>query len=106
VLLSPGFARAGAPWHAWALFLAYGAFYGLTEGAEKALVADLAPASRRGAAFGFYHLTVGVAALPASVLFGLAWDRLGAPAAFTLGSALAGAAAVLLLGLRGRRVER
>jgi MFS family permease len=97
-----GFARAGAPWQAWALFLAYGAFYGLTEGTEKALVADLVPAARRGAAYGLYHLAVGLGALPASLLFGLLWDRLGAPAAFTCGAALAAAAVVLLVGLRGR----
>lgn len=92
-----GFARAEAAWHAWALFAVYGAFYGLTEGTEKALVADLVPADRRGAAFGAYHLAVGLGALPASVLFGLVWERLGAPAAFGLGASLAGAAAALLL---------
>jgi MFS family permease len=97
-----GFARATGPWQAWALFLAYGAFYGLTEGTEKALVADLVAPERRGAAYGLYNLAIGLGALPASVLFGLAWDRLGAPAAFTIGAALAAAAAVLLVGLRGR----
>jgi MFS family permease len=44
-----GFAAAGAAWHAWALFAVYGLVFGLVEGAEKALVADLAPAARRGA---------------------------------------------------------
>ncbi len=93
-----GFAAARAPWHAWALFAAYGVVFGLTEGAEKALVADLAPSARRGAAFGWYHGAVGAAALPASLLFGALWERYGAPAAFRTGAALAGAALLVLLG--------
>jgi len=35
-----------------AIFLVYGFYFGFAEGTEKALVADLAPASRRGFAFG------------------------------------------------------
>jgi len=87
------FGRAHAPWHAWALFAVYGVFFGLTEGVEKALVADLVPADRRGAAFGFYNLAIGLGALPASLLFGALWDRRGASTAFAFGAALALAAA-------------
>jgi MFS family permease len=84
-----GFARAGVAWHAWALFALYGVHFGLVEGAEKALVADLVPADRRGTAFGWYNLAIGLAALPASVLFGIVWTRFGAPTAFGMGSVLA-----------------
>ncbi|MES2525007.1 MAG: MFS transporter [Gemmatimonadota bacterium] len=92
-----GFAFATAPWHAWALFGIYGVVFGLTEGAEKALVADLVPVLRRGTAFGWYHAAVGVAALPASLLFGVLWDRYGAPVAFASGSAIAILAALAFL---------
>jgi len=91
-----GFGHAAAAWHVWALFGVYGVFFGLTEGAEKALVADLVPAARRGAAFGWYNLAVGLVALPASLLFGLVWQRAGATVAFTMGGALALAAAAWL----------
>lgn len=94
-----GFALAGEHWHAWALFVVYGTYFGLTEGVEKALVADLAPAHLRGSAFGLYHLAVGLAALPASVLFGLIWQQAGAGVAFGFGAFLAIAAAVLLMTL-------
>jgi MFS family permease len=94
-----GFAFATDAWHAWVLFLAYGAYFALTEGPERALVADLVPADRRGAAFGWFNLTIGLAALPASLLFGLIWDARGASAAFLFGSALALAAAVALVPL-------
>jgi MFS family permease len=100
-LVYAGLAAAASAWHVWALLLAYGLFFGLTEGAEKALVADLAPAERRGAAFGWYHLVVGLAALPASLLFGVLWDRYGAPAAFQVGAALAVAASFVLLATAG-----
>ena len=58
------FGRATSAWQAWALFALYGIYFGLTEGVEKALVADLVPAARRGVAFGWYNLALGLGALP------------------------------------------
>lgn len=95
-LVYAGFALAGAAWQAWVLFSVYGLFYGLTEAPEKALVAALAPEGARGRAFGAYHFTVGIVALPASLLFGMLWDAFGAATAFYAGAGLAAAAAVLL----------
>jgi MFS family permease len=80
-----------------ATFLVYGLYYGLTEATERAWVSDLVPPHLRGTAFGAYNATVGVAALPASVLFGWIWKASGRPAAFLTGSGLALAASVLLL---------
>lgn len=91
-----GFARADAAWHAWALFAAYGLYYALTEGVEKALLADLAPAGARGGAFGWHAFSVGVGALPASLLFGALWQAAGPVAAFGLGAALAATSSLLL----------
>ena len=92
-----GFALASAAWHAWALFVVYGIVFGLTEGTEKALVADLVPAARRGTAFGWYNLAIGIGALPASLLFGQLWNRYGSPVAFVTGASLALAASCALL---------
>ena len=89
-----GFARANAVWHAWALFALYGLFYAMTEGTEKAFVADLVPSARRGAAFGWYNLAIGLGALPASLIFGAIWDRIGPETAFLFGASLALVAAV------------
>jgi MFS family permease len=91
-----GFALASREWHAWALFATYGVVFGLTEGTEKALVADLVPAAQRGRAFGWFHGAVGLAALPASVLFGTVWDVWSAGTAFVMGAIVALAAALLL----------
>jgi MFS family permease len=98
-----GFAAATSPWQAWALFLVYGFFYGMTEAPEKALVASLAPPALRARAFGSYHFAIGLAALPASLLFGFLWQAVSPQAAFGTGAALALLAALLLpLALPGR----
>lgn len=102
-LVYGGFAFANSQWHAWALFMVYGIYFGLTEGVEKALVADFAPADLRGSAFGLYHLTVGFGAFPASLLFGLVWQKFGAAMAFGMGAGLAMLASVMLMGLAVRK---
>ena len=98
-----GFAFVSGPLQAWGLFAFYAVYYALTEGAERALVADLAPAHLRGRAFGAFHASVGLAALPASVLFGLWWKLFGPRAAFLIGAAIAVAATAALLAFRIRR---
>jgi MFS family permease len=90
------FGWATAAWQAWVLFAVYGFFYGATEGTEKALVADIVPHTRRGSAFGWYNLAIGLGALPASLIFGAIWDRAGAPTAFVFGATLALIAALLM----------
>jgi MFS family permease len=90
------FGAATTAWQAWALFAAYGIFYAMTEGTEKALVADIVPRARRGSAFGWYNLAIGLGALPASLIFGAIWDRAGASSAFMFGATLALTAALMM----------
>jgi MFS family permease len=94
-----GFAVASSEWHAWILFVIYGLMFGLTEGAEKALVADLVPATRRGTAFGWFNFAIGIAALPASLLFGVVSDRVNPSAAFMMGAAFATVATIGLIAM-------
>lgn len=101
-----GFAFAVNAWQVWGLFLVYGVFFGATEGTEKALVADLAPADRRGLAFGWFNAVSGLAALPASVGFGWVWQRFGPEWAFGMGAAIAGAATLLFVLVVESRVGR
>jgi predicted MFS family arabinose efflux permease len=79
-----------------AIFLAYGLYFGFTEGVEKAWVADMAPVSARGTAFGYYNGVLGVGGLGASLLSGYLWTRYSPHVAFLAGAALALAATVLL----------
>ena len=67
------------------LFAAYGAYIALTEGVEKALVADLAPAHLRATLIGLHASLVGIGLLPASLLAGALWTTIGPAAPFALG---------------------
>lgn len=78
------------------LLFFYGLYYGLTEGAERALVAEMAAVTDRGRAYGWYHGAVGLATLPASLMFGIFWAWFGPDRAFFFGAFLAAAAVVLL----------
>jgi MFS family permease len=96
------FAMVSEPTVLIVLFLAYGIYFGLCEPSEKALVADWAPSSLRGTAFGYYNLVVGLGALPASLLFGFVGQTWGYPAAFVMGASFAGLASVILFCVKKR----
>ena len=92
-----GFAFVSREVSVWILFLIYGIYFGLSEGAEKALVADLVQPEQRGTAYGLYNLALGIAVFPASLLMGMIWDWKGPTAAFLISAALGATAAALLL---------
>jgi MFS family permease len=94
-----GFAAASSAHAVVALFALYGLFHALTEGSERALVADLAGEATRGRAFGLFHAVTGAALLPASLLTGVLWQRFGGAAALGTGAALAAVAALGLVAL-------
>ncbi len=97
-----GFAFVSGPGPMWGLLGFYALFYAMTEGAERALVADLAPAHLRGKAFGAFHASVGLASLPASIFFGLWWKAFGPRGAFLIGAGIAVIATAALLAFRLR----
>lgn len=94
-----GFSFAYARWQIVALFLAYALYHGLAEGAERAIVADMAETGARGRAFGLYHGFVGVAALPAGLATGLVWDAVGPGWALGMNAAFAALASLFLASL-------
>jgi MFS family permease len=89
-----GFAAAVQAWQAVTLFMVYAVFYALTEPAEKTIVTQLVPAEQKGRAFGWFHLCIGLAALPANLMFGTLYV-VHPFLAFGLGALLAGLACVL-----------
>jgi MFS family permease len=97
------FALATTAWEIWALFLAYALFYGLTEPAEKTLVANLVAGERKGLAYGWFHFAIGIATLPSSLIFGVLYQAFGAFVAFAWGAALALVAVVMLARVKGQR---
>lgn len=83
-------------WPLYPLFAFYGLFMAATEGAEKALVADLAPSPLLGTAYGWFNLTAGLMLLPASLLFGWLWQTFAPETAFGFAAGCALLAALLL----------
>jgi MFS family permease len=107
-----GFSRATSGWHAWALMVVYGLYYGLTEGVAKAFVADLVPEDRRGTAYGLFNAAIGLMVFPASAIAGLLWQGagrwsgFGASAPFMFGAIMSLFAALLLALLPGFAARR
>lgn len=76
-LIYLGFALAQRGWQVWLFYGLYGLYYAANEGVARAFIADLVPDARRGTAYGLYNATVGLMALPASLLAGLLWQGVG-----------------------------
>jgi MFS family permease len=97
-----GFALAKTSWHVWALYAAYGVYYGLAYGTAKAMVADIVPETLRGTAYGTYNAVLGILDFPASLIAGVLWqgvgkwEGFGPSAPFIFGGALALVAALLM----------
>jgi MFS family permease len=80
----------------WSVSIFYGLCAGMSEGAERAIISDYASPRERGTAFGWYHLMVGIAAIPAGLLFGSIWQFHSAAAAFFFAGGIAALSALLL----------
>jgi MFS family permease len=80
-----------------ALYALYGLFLAATEGVEKALVADLAPSTRQGTAFGWFNMVTGFCLLPASIIFGWLYQDISASTAFMFSGCCAFGSALLML---------
>jgi MFS family permease len=85
------------------LFAVYALFYAFTEGTEKAFVADLVVDEKRGTAFGLFNFSIGLGALPASLIFGFLYsyfDKVipgyGGTVAFGFGATIAIISMILL----------
>lgn len=96
---------ANGPVIVWVLFLVYAAVLALTEGAERALISDLAPAAQKATAFGWYHMLAGLLALPGALFFGALWQWWGKTVAFGCAAILTAIATGALLAAY-RRAER
>jgi MFS family permease len=105
-LVYAGFAFVDSAQQAWALFIIYGVYFGLSEGAEKALVADLVPAGKRGTAFGLYNLAFGITVFPASLLIGALWNWAGATAAFLVSASISLCAAAIFLTVKTKASDK
>jgi MFS family permease len=77
VLAYLGLAVARSAAHIVILYVMYGAYYGLSYGTAKAMVADLVAPQSRGMAYGTYNAVLGLTDLPASLIAGILWSGIG-----------------------------
>jgi len=101
---------ATGPATAWGIVClgVYAAAMAATEGAERAFIGDAAPVELAGTAYGVYHMTVGLLALPGALWLGWLWQQFGAPAAvgFSAAATVPLAAWVLRAASRARTHAR
>lgn len=98
-LLLFSFGQAKTAYQAWLLFILYGGVIAIIETVPRALVSDIVPSEVRGTALGLYHTYVGVAALPAGLLFGFLWQRFSSQTAFNFAATVAAISWLLLFTL-------
>jgi MFS family permease len=102
-----GFAVVSNTAYLWWLFGLYGIYNAVTEGVEKALVAEIAPPDQKATLIGLHATLVGVGLLPASLIGGALWNYFGAGATFYFGGALGLLAALgMMLVLSGGRDQK
>ncbi|MFC0711869.1 MFS transporter [Azorhizophilus paspali] len=94
-------AAADGPWLAFVGAALWGLHMAFSQGLLAKLVADSAPLSLRGTAFGFFNLLGGLALLAASVIAGILWQQFGAAVTFFGGAAFAMLAVLGLLAWDG-----
>ncbi|KUK34917.1 MAG: Major facilitator superfamily MFS_1 [Caldanaerobacter subterraneus] len=92
-----GFAVFGFKSAMWILFSVYGLYIALTEGVEKALVAEISPPHLKGTVIGLHATFTGIGLLPASFIAGILWDTLGVTAPFYFGGIMGVLAAIGLM---------
>jgi MFS family permease len=80
----------------WPIAVLMGLYMAASEGAERALIADLVASTSLGSAYGWYYLTKGLLLLPASAVFGWIWYSTNAATAFLTAASLVAAATLLL----------
>jgi len=78
------------------LFAMYGLYSALVDGSQKAMISDIVNKDLRGTGFGIYHAVLGITLLPASLIAGLLYDKVGSNAPFYFGSSMALLATVLM----------
>jgi len=83
-----GFGLSSSLTAVWILFCCYGLYHGLSEGIFRAYVADLVESEKRATAYGLFNTAIGLTLIPASIVFGLLWDKVSSSAAFLVAAIL------------------
>jgi MFS family permease len=86
------------------LFALYGMVYAIIDGNQRAYVSDLSSEKMRATALGTFHTTIGLVALPASLIAGFLW-QINPPITFIYGSIVSIISVVLFIAFRNYFIE-
>ena len=85
------------------LFIAYGAYTAFISGAERAFIAEAAPADFKGTLLGIYGMLQGIGLLFSSIIAGAMWEGINSNAPFWFGGILGIVSAILISIVLGRK---
>lgn len=83
------------------LFFAYGAYTAFISGAERAFIAENAPAGLKGTVLGIYGMLQGIGLLLSSIIAGFLWNKINSDAPFLFGGVLGIASAIMIAVILG-----
>lgn len=86
-------------------FIFYGLHLGALEPVQRALVSELSVPELRASTLGSFQMVVGLAALPASLIAGVLWDKVGIAAPFYFSMVLTAIAITMLMFVREKRAN-
>jgi MFS family permease len=84
-----------------ALFALYGLYSAATDGIQKAFVSDLIDKNKQGTGLGIYNALIGITLLPASLIAGLLYDKVGSGIPFYFGAVTAILSLILMVFFAG-----
>jgi len=84
-------------------FVFYGLHKGAMEPVQKTLVSELAPTAYRASSLGGFQMIIGLCALPASLVAGLMWEKLGIFIPFYFSLGLTVVASIMLTFVKERK---
>ena len=79
------------------LFSLYGIVFALIDGNQRAFISDLSPKESRATALGTFHTSIGLTALPASLIAGFLWQNISPNATFVYGTIVSAISIVLFI---------
>jgi MFS family permease len=89
--------------HAYAVAIVYGAYVGIAETVQRAVIPRYVKSEHRGTAYGLYNLVVGIAFLAANVVFGVLLDSSGIALAATYSIATSVVAIAVMLAFLAKK---
>ena len=93
-----GIILVGNSLYAYLIAFLFGAYLGISDTVQRAIIPDFVKKELKGTAYAFYYILIGVSSLAANTIFGSLWTNVGSSTAFvySIATSVAGVAAIML----------